>query len=259
MDNNKNISLFNTWRKKKNSGNYKLLKTKKVHELLNGQNLPVVNHLKTFPSTPSEATSQSELCEQIQDEIATNSAFTPENQKSLIQPQLNLGKSSEYESSDSDSSQENPSEFDVDKYKFELISWAIMYRVNNVQLKALLEIWNTHVPLPSLPVDPRTLLNTPRFINIFSDPEHENEKYWYYGIEISLNNCLKNIKEVPSTISLNFNVDGLPISNASTESFWPILYNIHEITTIKPQIIAIYHGKSKLNLNEIYLKRINLF
>lgn len=56
------------------------------------------------------------------------------------------------------------------------------------------------------------------------------------------------------SISLNFNVDGLPIFKSSKQTFWPILATIHEMPHIRPIIIAIWCGFTKpTNLNE-YLR-----
>ena len=135
--------------------------------------------------------------------------------------------------------------FNKNKLISDLKCWAIKIRVNNVQMKGLLNIWNKRVPLPHLPKDPRTLFKTPNIVPIFLDPNIEKEQYWYYGLKKALIDILQNIRNLPRILSLNFNIDGVPISRSSNECFWPILFNVHEIEYLKPAIISIYHGYSK--------------
>ncbi|XP_044744771.1 uncharacterized protein LOC123306715 [Coccinella septempunctata] len=52
---------------------------------------------------------------------------------------------------------------------------------------------------------------------------------------------------VPDTILLNVNMDGLPIYKSSKVEFFPILFNIHELPSVKPMIIGIYCGQEKLS------------
>lgn len=47
------------------------------------------------------------------------------------------------------------------------------------------------------------------------------------------------------TISININIDGIPLFKSSKLQFWPILFNISEMPEIAPMTIAIFHGKTK--------------
>ncbi|EAT45714.1 AAEL003021-PA [Aedes aegypti] len=47
------------------------------------------------------------------------------------------------------------------------------------------------------------------------------------------------------TVSINVNVDGLPIYNSTTKNFWPILCNIYEYPSIAPFTVGIYYGNGK--------------
>lgn len=85
-------------------------------------------------------------------------------------------------------------------------------------------------------------MRTPRNIHIVEMPD--NGRYWHQKLE----NCLRNalvLLDHPLTISLNINIDGLPVHKSSTKNFWPILCNIHEIPDIPPMAIGIYYGISK--------------
>lgn len=71
-----------------------------------------------------------------------------------------------------------------------------------------------------------------------------NGHYWHHGLELCLKKCLSN-RAAPDTISLNINIDGLPIYKSSKCELWPILCNIYEIPEIKPIVIGIYCGYGK--------------
>lgn len=72
----------------------------------------------------------------------------------------------------------------------------------------------------------------------------ENERYWHQGVENCLRKALEQLDR-PLSISLNFNIDGLPIHKSSLKNFWPILCNIHELPHISPMAIGIFYGTSK--------------
>lgn len=109
-------------------------------------------------------------------------------------------------------------------------------------LKDLFKIWNKRLP-NVLPQDPRTLMQTPPKINIVKVGDGQ---YWHRGLKLSLESIFQANETVKaSSISLNINIDGLPIYKSSKEEFWPIVYNIYELQHISPRIIAIYSGKGK--------------
>lgn len=58
---------------------------------------------------------------------------------------------------------------------------------------------------------------------------------------------------MPNKISLNFNIDGLPIHKSSNHQLWPILCNITEIKNVSPIVVGIYEGKSKPSDLILYL------
>lgn len=120
--------------------------------------------------------------------------------------------------------------------------WATSFRINHMALKEMLSIWNERLP-NIMPADPRTLLNTPRQIVIRT--LDYNGLYWHQGLHFCIEKLLRNLQHVPSTISLNINVDGLPVYKSSKQEFWPILVNIHELPTVKPMVVGIYSGYGK--------------
>lgn len=56
-------------------------------------------------------------------------------------------------------------------------------------------------------------------------------------------------------ISININIDGLPLFNNGTDQVWPILFNVHEMPEIEPMLIGIFHGRSKPKKVEEYLDK----
>lgn len=51
------------------------------------------------------------------------------------------------------------------------------------------------------------------------------------------------------TVSLCFNMDGLPIFNSSAFQFWPILANVFEFPNIRPFAVAVWSGEGKPLMN----------
>lgn len=251
-------SLLETWKKKKNSGHFKRTKLKVVKDVLAMGGVTLHNkkcgdsvhtvELDAFPITSSAnnsnefepITSTSNVKNSVELELDPSASNAI-----IIQNSANL---SQVQTLQNELDADVRTKFDKDKLSTELVCWAIKHSVNHVQFRGLLDIWNEHVPLPKLPRDPRTLLNTPRVLNIFSDSVH-NEKYWFYGLRNSLVNLFTNYNSPPTEISLNIHIDGLPISGSSNDAFWPLLYNIHELPQLPPNVISIFHGKSKRILN----------
>lgn len=119
--------------------------------------------------------------------------------------------------------------------------WTNEHHIPQSALKSLINVLNTNLGV-ELPKDPRSIMRTPRNIQLI--PMEENGQYWHQGIE----SCLKNIFRVMSSsisISININVDGLPIYKSTTKNFWPILVNIHEFPTISPFAVGIFYGNGK--------------
>lgn len=63
----------------------------------------------------------------------------------------------------------------------------------------------------------------------------------------------------PRSISININIDDLPLFNNGTDQVWPILFNVHEEPHFPPMIIGIFHGKTKPKRVEEILKPFETF
>lgn len=128
------------------------------------------------------------------------------------------------------------------KFRKELSQWSVLNQINRNQLKELLKLCNNTLPF-RLPTDPRTIMATPTSITVHTFDDNSN--YWHHGIKTSLLTQLRTISKLPDQLSLNINIDGLPLYESSREQFWPILFNISELHQIEPMIIGIYCGKSE--------------
>lgn len=128
--------------------------------------------------------------------------------------------------------------------------WALKHQVPHLTVDGLLKIL-TQIGVKDLPKDSRTLLQTPRKVNI---AEVSGGQYWHNGFGEIKTILLLNEMKCDSKISLTFNMDGLPISRSSKIEFWPILSSIKEFPECQPIVIGIYCGTTKpLCLNE-YLR-----
>jgi len=136
------------------------------------------------------------------------------------------------------------------KLREDIRLWAVSNNVPQLALKKLFTILNERIP-NCLPQDPRTLLKTRQTIVLI---KVGTGSYWHNGLEASLRNVLNKLNDIPKQISINVNMDGLPIFKSSKKEFWPIIYNIYELPIVRPMIIGIYYGMGKPTDLEAYLE-----
>lgn len=143
----------------------------------------------------------------------------------------------------SDESSESSSISDEDESIDDVLrKW---YLENNVPLTALTNLLKSlNKYHPTLPKTAETLLKTKRNFEIQS---MGSGKFHHFGLENNILNILKSDTfDISSlTISLNLNVDGLPLYRSSRTQFWPILCYLEEDSLKKPFIISLYCGSSK--------------
>lgn len=135
-------------------------------------------------------------------------------------------------------------------YREMLQQWATSYNISHAALNELLKLQNEKLGL-QLPLDARTLLKTPQTINIIA--LEDDGFYWHHGIKRCLSECFSNLTQSIS-ISLNINIDGLPLGRSTNKQFWPILANIFEYPGIAPFVIGLYYGKRKPSSVRSYLQ-----
>lgn len=135
--------------------------------------------------------------------------------------------------------------------RIDLAAWSMQHNISHNALKDLIAIINKASGKELLPKDPRTLLQTPRTVKI--DSIGTDQQYWHNGLKICLENVFADISK-SITVSLNFNMDGLPIFESTSYEFWPILCNITEMPSIRPMVVGIYYGKAKASNLKGYLQ-----
>lgn len=106
--------------------------------------------------------------------------------------------------------------------KNELRNWVSQFHISHRAVNHLLKLLNSF-GMNHLPMDSRTLLQTPTFIELTGV---DNGQFWYNGITCNLYRTLAFLNK-DLEISLNINVDGLPLFDKSNIQIWPILVNIH--------------------------------
>lgn len=122
----------------------------------------------------------------------------------------------------------------------QLRSWAVTNNISHSVLKELLKILKSSGGHVTLPVDPRTLLSTPR-TNLYKSIG--SGKYSHIGIKQAVDKLLNFTNKPLTKIDLLINIDGLPLSKSSSNQIYPILCSIFGYSNVS--VIEIYHGYEK--------------
>lgn len=96
--------------------------------------------------------------------------------------------------------------------------WALNNNISHSAINELLAILIV-AGFSFLPKGSRTLMGTPASVNI---SRLTNGKLWFCGLRQCFSNVFSQLNR-DVTITLDFNVDGLPIFGSSKLQFWPIL------------------------------------
>lgn len=129
---------------------------------------------------------------------------------------------------------------------FELRNCFLKHNVSHKFIDDMLEILGKYHDLPK---DARTLLETPTSV---ASKFILGGEYMHFGIRSGIEEKVKiDLAESMQSLSLTFNIDGLPIYKSSSHQFWPILCLINELSYLGPFIVGIFCGYSKpKDLNE---------
>ncbi|KAF3834387.1 hypothetical protein F7725_012284 [Dissostichus mawsoni] len=122
--------------------------------------------------------------------------------------------------SDSDSDSHDEHQPSQDLLMRSLRYWATSYSISLVALSALLSILKLFHPM--LPKDGRTLLRTQHDV---ATTQMQGGEYYHFGLVQGILSRLKCLSLPVSlrTLTLQFNIDGLPLFKSSRLQFWPIL------------------------------------
>lgn len=109
-----------------------------------------------------------------------------------------------------------------------------------IKLDALLA--RLHPAFPEMPLSYKTLLATPKHLDVIE--LENNTQMWYKSIRANLDSMnLREYLQRFNKITIDMNVDGLPLSKSSKQKFWPILGKLVGSKN-EPFIIAVHHGNS---------------
>lgn len=141
---------------------------------------------------------------------------------------------------------------EVIELKENLRQWACNNNITHTALSQLLKLLQPRVP--GLPRDARSFLSTPRNIDI---TPMENGQLCYFGLQNELKSKLKRgiISPESNVIKLDFNIDGLPAFDSSTESLWPILCRSLSLKDQSPFVVALFSGTEKPKPLHVYFEQ----
>lgn len=134
-----------------------------------------------------------------------------------------------------------------------LRKWVAEYNITLRALQALLAILNNDAcPHIRLPKDPRTIMHTPRTVEVISLDE-DGSQYWHQGIDVCLRERFKDLR-ADTAIQLDINIDGLPLFRSSSKCFWPILARVYGQDSIAPMPVGIFYGLAKPKNPDVYIR-----
>ena len=135
---------------------------------------------------------------------------------------------------------------DETKLSGELVKWYIHFGISLDALGALLKVH--HEYHPNLLIDARTLLKTPNTCKVNIRQMHEGQ-YCHFEVENGIQNMSKqgylDSAQISKEISLQVNIDGLPLFKSTNYQFWPILGMITDPPVKHLFTIGVYGGNHK--------------
>ena len=136
----------------------------------------------------------------------------------------------------------------ADEYKLcgELAKWYASFGISLDALGALLKILHEYHPI--LPVDARTLLKTPDTSNL-NIRQISGGEYYHFGVANGIQNVFQQghvrCNQEQKEISLQINIDGLPLFKSTKYQLWPILGMVMDLPVKHVFTIGLYGGNHK--------------
>lgn len=152
-----------------------------------------------------------------------------------------------------------------------LRQFSLKHNITHRALRDLLGYFSKKLPLESIPLDPRSLLETPRNSSL-NIKDLSGGKYAHFGLKkhvlTRLNNGLLAHKETDFTnmmlekygnnfITISVGTDGIPITRSTNKQFWPILGILDQSVNKEPFVIGLYYGSTKPSNTDFLLDFIN--
>jgi len=135
---------------------------------------------------------------------------------------------------------------DETKLRYELVKWYTRFGISLDALGALLQLLHEYHPI--LPVDARTLLKTPDSGNV-KVKQIQDGNYCHFGVANGIQNTFQqgyfNDNYESKEISLQVNIDGLPLFKSTNYQLWPILGMVMNLSVKQPFTIGVYGGNHK--------------
>lgn len=120
--------------------------------------------------------------------------------------------------------------------------WAHDFTVPQVAVSSLLKILDSN-GVTGLPLDCRTLVGTPKYRDVCVVSPGT---YCHIGLFKALDVFMKNCSERPSELTIDVNIDGVPISQITNDGFWLILARVNAAKfSSQIYVIGAYQGKRK--------------
>lgn len=183
----------------------------------------------------------------------------PDSMESVVSEISSVSEENEYEVDDqqcfveneeiffetipsSDSSSESDTD-EKDDLAVQLAEWATKFGTSHTCINELLRILRAYHAC--LPKDARTLLKTAKVYDIH---EIAGGSYYHFGISENLRSLISHSPEPLESIeviSLQLNIDGLPLFKSSNTQFWPILGRTVIPFVSRPFTIGLFVGKQK--------------
>lgn len=105
----------------------------------------------------------------------------------------------------------------------DLTNWAAQFHVSHVAVTAFLSVLRKHGFDSNLLKNSKTLMKTPKCTNIRKVAPGE---YFHNGLKSEIIAFLKKRQDDIDLIEVQISIDGLPISDSSTNQLWPILGSV---------------------------------
>jgi len=149
---------------------------------------------------------------------------------------------------ESDSCAEDDDADDTTPINTKIAEWYCCHNITHEALADLLGILRPYHP--GLPVDPRTLVKTPRSY-VLRNFAHGGS-YYHFGIASGIKALYSSVN-LPENLKLQFNFDGLPLFKSSACELWPILCRVKDMF-VEPFVVGLYCGIKKPQSLDEYLE-----
>jgi len=146
-----------------------------------------------------------------------------------------------------------------------IAKWSVKNNITHVALKELIPLINDISSSEMLPLDPRTVLSTPRKI---TKSRIGTGYYTHIGLKSQVSEKISKgvgrkvllpnlpwLSNIENLITISIGIDGLPLSRSSNSQFWPILGCVDQSIDNSVFIIGLYFGETKPDPLSQYLSK----